>query len=208
MEIEGWDDLSDEEKAVICGPDGYTASFQLYDGDQVVATASMTIDLDEYAQKTAVAVFKDAEHPTENFAPKLSHSYRVVEGDSDTANGAAHVYVQETTYDPVAEDGTGGNMKTDGAGTGSCTVKNSYRMVLTTLTIQKKGWETIDENQSFLFDVTGPNGFHKRVELAVHAGQCRKASHVEGRWGKQRHIHKYPQQHQVAGRQCVQQECI
>ena len=165
VEIEGWDDLSDEEKALICGSDGYTASFQLYDGDQVVATASMTIDLDEYAQKTAVAVFKDAEHPTENFAPKQNHSYRVVEGDSDTANGAAHVYVQETTYDPVAEDGTGGNMKTDGAGTGSCTVKNSYRMVLTTLTIRKEGWQNIDENQSFLFDVTGPNGYSKRVVI-------------------------------------------
>lgn len=165
VEIEGWDDLSDEEKAVIFGPDGYIASFQLYDRDQVVATASMTIDLDEYAQKTAVAVFKDAEHPTENFTPKKNYSYRVVERDSDTANGAAHVYVQETTYDPVAEGGTGGNMKTDGTGTGSCTVKNSYRMVLTTLTIQKKGWETIDENQSFLFDVTGPNGFHKRVVI-------------------------------------------
>lgn len=165
VEIEGWDDLSDEEKALICGPDGYTASFQLYDGDQVVATASMTIDLDEYAQKTAVAVFKDAEHPTENFAPKRNHSYRVVEGDSDIANGAAHVYVQETTYDPVADDGTGGNMKTDGSGTGSCTVKNSYRMVLTTLTIQKKGWKTIDENQSFLFDVTGPDGYSKRVVI-------------------------------------------
>lgn len=165
VEIEGWDDLSDEEKAVICGPDGYTASFQLYDGDQVVATASMTIDLDEYAQKTAVAVFKDAEHPTENFAPKLNHSYRVVEGDSDTANGAAHMYVQETTYEPVAEDGNGGNMKTDGGGTGSCTVKNSYRMVLTTLTIRKEGWQNIDENQSFLFDVTGPDGYSKRVVI-------------------------------------------
>ena len=165
VEIEGWDNLSDEEKALICGPDGYTASFQLYDGDQVVATASMTIDLDEYAQKTAVAVFKDAEHPTENFAPKRNHSYRVVEGDSDTANGAAHVYVQETTYDPVAEDGTGGNMKTDGSGTGSCTVKNSYRLALTNLTIRKEGWKTIDENQSFLFDVTGPDGYSKRVVI-------------------------------------------
>lgn len=165
VEIEGWDDLSDEEKAVIFGPDGYTASFQLYEGDQVVATASMTINLDEYAQKTAVAVFKDAKDPTKNFAPKLNHSYRVVEGDSDTANGAAHVYVQETTYDPVAEDGTGGNMRTDGSGTGSCTVKNSYRMVLTTLTIRKNGWETIDENQSFLFDVTGPDGYSKRVVI-------------------------------------------
>ena len=56
-------------------------------------------------------------------------------------------------------------MITDGVGTGSCTVKNSYRMVLTTLTIRKEGWQNIDENQSFLFDVTGPNGFHKRVVI-------------------------------------------
>ena len=167
VEIEGWDDLSDEEKAVICGPDGYTASFQLYEGDQVVATASMTINLDEYAQKTAVAVFKDAGDPTKDFAPTRNHSYRVVEvpRDSDTANGGAHVYEQKTTYDPAAVGETGGVMQTDKSGTGSCTVKNSYRMVLTTLTIRKEGWQNIDENQSFLFDVTGPNGFHKRVVI-------------------------------------------
>ena len=167
VEIEGWDDLSDEEKAVICGPDGYTASFQLYDGEQVVAKASMTIDLDEYAQKTAVAVFKDVENSTKDFAPIKNHSYRVVEvpGDSDTANGGAHVYEQETTYDPAAEGGASGIMQTDGSGTGSCTVKNSYRMVLTTLTIRKEGWQTIDENQSFLFDVTGPDGYSKRVVI-------------------------------------------
>ena len=167
VEIEGWDDLSDEEKAVIFGPGGYTASFQLYDGDQVVATASMTIDLDEYAQKTAVAVFKDARDPTKDFAPIPSYSYRVVEvtGDSDTANGGAHVYEQEITYTPAAEGGASGIMQTDGSGTGSCTVKNSYRMVLTTLTIRKEGWETIDENQSFLFDVTGPDGYSKRVAI-------------------------------------------
>ena len=75
------------------------------------------------------------------------------------------MYVQETTYDPVAGNGTGGNMITDGVGTGSCTVKNSYRMVLTTLTIRKEGWQNIDENQSFLFDVTGPNGYSKRVVI-------------------------------------------
>ena len=75
------------------------------------------------------------------------------------------MYVQETTYEPVAEDGNGGNMKTDGGGTGSCTVKNSYRMVLTTLTIRKEGWQNIDENQSFLFDVTGPDGYSKRVVI-------------------------------------------
>ena len=170
VEIEGWDDLSDEEKAAIGGPDGYTASFRLYDGEQVVATASMTIDLDEYAQKTAVAVFKDAEDPTKDFAPKLNYSYRVVEDtrSSDTANGVFHVYEQETTYTPAAEDGASGVMQTDGAGTGSCTVKNSYRMVLTTLTIQKEGWETIDENQTFVYRVQGMDGYTRgKVDLTV-----------------------------------------
>ena len=33
------------------------------------------------------------------------------------------------------------------------------------LTITKSGGQDIDENQSFLFDVTGPNGFHKRVVI-------------------------------------------
>ena len=33
------------------------------------------------------------------------------------------------------------------------------------LTITKKGCENIDENQSFIFDVTGPNGYSKRVVI-------------------------------------------
>lgn len=33
------------------------------------------------------------------------------------------------------------------------------------LTIYKKGWEGIDEGQSFLFDVAGPNGYSKRVVI-------------------------------------------
>ena len=33
------------------------------------------------------------------------------------------------------------------------------------LTITKKGWENIDENQSFLFDVTGPDGYSQRVVI-------------------------------------------
>lgn len=34
-----------------------------------------------------------------------------------------------------------------------------------TLTITKQGWEDIDEGQSFLFDVTGPNEYSKRVVI-------------------------------------------
>ena len=33
------------------------------------------------------------------------------------------------------------------------------------LTITKQGCENIDENQSFLFDVTGPDGYSKRVVI-------------------------------------------
>ena len=33
------------------------------------------------------------------------------------------------------------------------------------LTINKTGCESIDENQSFIFDVTGPNGYSKRVVI-------------------------------------------
>ena len=33
------------------------------------------------------------------------------------------------------------------------------------LTINKQGWQAIDENQSFIFDMTGPNGYYKRVVI-------------------------------------------
>lgn len=33
------------------------------------------------------------------------------------------------------------------------------------LTITKQGWENIDEGQSFIFNVTGPNGYSKRVVI-------------------------------------------
>lgn len=33
------------------------------------------------------------------------------------------------------------------------------------LTINKQGWQAIDENQSFIFDVTGPNAYYKRVVI-------------------------------------------
>lgn len=36
---------------------------------------------------------------------------------------------------------------------------------LADLTINKKGCQDIDENQSFIFDVTGPNGYSKRVVI-------------------------------------------
>ena len=49
--------------------------------------------------------------------------------------------------------------------TGSMTLQAVYTAALPDLTITKSGGQDIDENQSFLFDVTGPNGFHKRVVI-------------------------------------------
>ena len=40
-----------------------------------------------------------------------------------------------------------------------------FKEALSDLTITKSGGQNIDENQSFLFDVTGPDGYSKRVVI-------------------------------------------
>ena len=42
-----------------------------------------------------------------------------------------------------------------------------YDPTLTTLTLQKSGWETIDENQTFLFNVKGKDDVTKDIDLTV-----------------------------------------
>lgn len=156
--IEGWDDLTDEEKAALFGEGNYTADFLLYDGTDTtadpVAAASVTIDLNKYTQKTAVAVFMDSANPTMEFSPRRNHTYTVVEvTDSleDTDDATAHVYEQEVSYAPNAD----GTITTDAAGTASCTVTNAYFLVVTELTIRKQGWQAIDENQTFVYHIEG-----------------------------------------------------
>lgn len=43
--------------------------------------------------------------------------------------------------------------------------KFDYDVDVANLTINKTGCQNIDENQSFIFDVTGPNGYYKRVVI-------------------------------------------
>jgi len=167
VEIEGWDNLTADEKSILSNGGSYTASFYLYDGTEHVATASVNIDLVEYAQKTAVAVFMDVKDPTKPFAPASGHGYRVVE-DESTSN-FSNIYSHETVYEPAA-GGTaeGGLLQTDAAATGSCTVRNLYAPKLTTLTIRKEGWQAIDENQTFVYRVQGlDNALTKNVSLTV-----------------------------------------
>ena len=165
VDFDKWEDLTDEEKKILF-PNGYTAAFDLYDGDKVVANASLTIDLNDYASKTAVAEFKKADDPSKTFAPEANHTYRVVERSTD-GEALRSICEQETTYEPSQEAGAG-LIRTNDLGTGSCTVTNTYHLLLTTLTIQKEGCQPIDENQTFVYRVEGDNGITKgKVDLAV-----------------------------------------
>lgn len=165
VDFEKWEDLTDEEKKALF-PNGYTAAFDLYDGDTLVANASLTIDLDDYANKTAVAVFMDATETTRPFHPKQNCSYRVVERSTDD-EALRRIYEQETTYAPSQEAGAG-LIQTDDLATGSCTVTNTYHLLLTTLTIRKEGWQPIDENQTFVYRVEGADDITRgKVDLAV-----------------------------------------
>lgn len=166
VEFEKWEDLTDKEKEALF-PNGYTAAFDLYDGDKVVANASLTIDLDDYANKTAVAEFKKAEDSTQTFAPIANHTYRVVERSTDD-EALQRIYKQETTYDMPSQEAGAGLIHTDDLATGSCTVTNTYHLLLTTLTIRKEGWQPIDENQTFVYRVEGADEITRgKVDLAV-----------------------------------------
>ena len=48
----------------------------------------------------------------------------------------------------------------------SATYYAKFELDIADLTITKSGWESIDENQSFLFTVTGPNGF--TLDVVIH----------------------------------------
>lgn len=184
VDIKDWDSLTSQEKQDINGADGYTASFKLYDADTdtVVATASVTINLVEYAQKTAVAVFMDAADSEKPFAPAQNHRYRVVEDARIPANGSDFdtIYSEQVAYSPEFGNVTGALLQTNDAGTGTCTVTNTYTPNLTTLTIRKQGWKEIDENQTFVYRLQGVGSITKDVDLivTVHGNRSTTIDHL------------------------------
>ena len=171
VDIEDWESLTEKEREDINGANNYKASFTLYDADtdMPVAKASVTINLVEYAHKTAVAVFKDIQNPENNYAPAPNHTYRVVEDQSEAAydNDFDEIYSLAISYAPAFDDGNGALLQTNADRTGTCTVTNTYTPNLTTLTIQKQGWQTIDENQTFVYRVLGVGSLTKDVDLTV-----------------------------------------
>lgn len=171
VDIKDWESLTEKEREDINGASNYKASFTLYDAETnaAVAKASVTINLVEYAHKTAVAVFKDIADPDKNYAPAANHRYRVVEDDRVPADGSDFddIYREQVTYAPQFEGSIGALLQTDDARTGTCTVTNTYTPELTTLTIRKQGWQEIDENQTFVYRVKGRGSLTKDVDLTV-----------------------------------------
>lgn len=79
-------------------------------------------------------------------------------------------YKNESCTQPVEADWVNANnkltpVKEAGAAWTAATYYAKFEYDVADLTITKQGWEGIDENQSFIFDVTGPNGYSKRVVI-------------------------------------------
>ena len=84
-------------------------------------------------------------------------------------------YKDEDCTQPVDADWVKDSKLTPGKATNYGTAENpvmgyeaatyyaKFEYDVADLTITKQGWQNIDENQSFIFDVTGPGGYSKRV---------------------------------------------
>lgn len=70
-------------------------------------------------------------------------------------------WVMNNKITPEKTKDLGNNVK----GYEAATYYAKFEYDVADLTINKQGWQAIDENQSFIFDVTGPNGYYKRVVI-------------------------------------------
>lgn len=86
-------------------------------------------------------------------------SYTIVEDMGDLANDYDLTSVSGGTTNVV--NGTSGTLDINGA---ELTFVNTYKRHLADLTISKSGWDTIDENQTFIFRVQG-EGIDLRVVI-------------------------------------------
>ena len=81
---------------------------------------------------------------------------------------AGNYTVTENTNDNYTTTVTGltnGIVNVPAGGTGTVSFTNEYKRHLADLTITKTGWNATDENQSYIFTVTGPNGFTMDVVI-------------------------------------------
>ncbi len=100
-------------------------------------------------------------------APTAAEGFKFVGWykDEECTQPVDAAWVAESKLTPKKTKDLGNNVK----GYEAATYYAKFEYDVADLTITKQGWEEIDEGQSFIFDVTGPNGYSKRV---VINGNC------------------------------------
>lgn len=92
--------------------------------------------------------------------------FTVGEKKTITINGiSAGTYTVSESEDTDYISNGGGEITVPAGGTGTASFTNEYKRHLADLTITKTGWNATDENQSYIFTVTGPNGFTMDVVI-------------------------------------------
>lgn len=94
-------------------------------------------------------------------APTAANGFKFVGWykDEECTQPVDTAWVAESKLTPKKTKDLGNNVK----GYEAATYYAKFEYDVADLTITKQGWEGIDEGQSFIFDVTGPNGYSKRV---------------------------------------------
>ena len=135
VSINGWDSLRPEDRAVIW-PENYTAVFALMENGTKVAETTVSVPMDSL---NGVGKFE--------YTPSAGKTYTIVELAASELTGYSCTGTSVTPEDGV--------MLTTGKLSASFTVTNTYDIANLDLTIVKEGWQPIDENQSFIFNVKG-----------------------------------------------------
>lgn len=96
-------------------------------------------------------------------APTAANGFKFVGWykDEECTQPVDAAWVAESKLTPKKTKDLGNNVK----GYEAATYYAKFEYDVADLTITKQGWEEIDEGQSFIFDVTGPNGYSKRVVI-------------------------------------------
>ncbi|WP_072683735.1 MULTISPECIES: hypothetical protein [unclassified Holdemania] len=152
VEISNYEDLSENDKDYLATMlENYTVEFGLFEADSTtpVATAKVTIDTQTFVGS---ATFVDSNN--QKFLPDKDKSYVIKETSLPTITD-----LELTSKAPDSETLSGNLVY-------AYTATNIYELnVYGDLTITKEGADPKDENQSFLFRVTGPDSFSMDIVI-------------------------------------------
>ena len=115
--------------------------------------------LDNYQNNTVKVVDGTPEGST----PTASAGFKFVGWykDAECEQAVDAAWIADNKLTPQKTADLGNNVM----GYEAATYYAKFEYDVADLTINKQGWQAIDENQSFIFDVTGPNGYYKRVVI-------------------------------------------